>query len=49
MRYLKTFEAKKVITNDNQGQKVIMDKLSLIYQLGMDIPENIEFRNYEII
>ena len=32
------------------GDKVIMDRLEEVYhQLGMDIPENITFENYEII
>ncbi|HOB25692.1 MAG TPA: hypothetical protein PKG93_00895 [Bacilli bacterium] len=33
-----------------QGNKVIMDRLEEVFhQLGMDIPKNIEFKNYEII
>jgi hypothetical protein len=32
------------------GQKVILDRLEEVFhQLGMDIPENIEFKNYQII
>ena len=33
-----------------QGNKVIMDRLEeVFYQLGMDVPENIELPSYEII
>ena len=33
-----------------QGNKVIMDRLEeVFYQLGMEVPENIKLKNYEII
>ena len=33
-----------------QGNKIILDRLEEVYhQLGMEIPENIQFENYEII
>ena len=33
-----------------QGNKVVLDRLEEVFhQLGMDIPENITFKNYEII
>jgi hypothetical protein len=33
-----------------QGNKVIMDRLEeVFYQLGMDVPENINLPSYEII
>ena len=33
-----------------QGNKVIMDRLEEVFhQLGMDVPENLKFKNYEII
>ena len=33
-----------------RGNKVIMDRLEeVFYQLGMDVPQNLTFKNYEII
>ena len=33
-----------------QGDKIVLDRLEeVFYQLGMDVPQNLTFKNYEII